>query len=173
MTAPRTSDDPGKNEPAAWSDKTVDELIRRLRAACVREERMVDKVRSAARKKPPKAPPPPPIHRLQVNFTASEELVRALVERAEAGGTTQKQIIMRALLAAGLPVDGQDLQDRPTHPRRRGIAWSDEVLSELAHHLLAAGITEERLLDAVRDAARARRNRQKPLMNGSSLPEGD
>jgi len=25
----------------------------------------------------------------------------------------------------------------------------------------------------VRDAARARRNRQKPLMNGSSLPEGD
>ena len=43
------------------------------------------------------------------------------------------------------------------------IAWSDEVLDELVRHLLGAGITEERLLDAVGNAARARRNRAKLL----------
>jgi hypothetical protein len=46
------------------------------------------------------------------------------------------------------------------------IAWSDEVLDELMRHLLAAGISEERLLDAVRDATRARRNREKLLRAG-------
>jgi hypothetical protein len=55
-----------------------------------------------------------------VNVKVSEELALALVERAEAEGITQKQIIMRALAAAGLPVDTQDLEDRSRRRRRVG-----------------------------------------------------
>ena len=46
------------------------------------------------------------------------------------------------------------------------LAWTPETVDELARHLLAAGITEERLTDAVRDAARARRNRARLLQAG-------
>jgi hypothetical protein len=52
-----------------------------------------------------------------INVKVSEELAVALAERAEAEGITQKQIITRALAAAGLPVDPLDLEDRT--PRRR------------------------------------------------------
>lgn len=54
-----------------------------------------------------------------INVKVSEELAIALAERAEAEGVTQKQIITRALAAAGLPVDPLDLEDRTTRRRRR------------------------------------------------------
>jgi hypothetical protein len=41
-------------------------------------------------------------------------------EQAQAEGVTQKQVIMRALAAAGLPVNPLDLEDRT--PRRRTAA---------------------------------------------------
>jgi hypothetical protein len=53
-----------------------------------------------------------------VNMKVSEDLAIALAERAEAEGITQKQIITRALAAAGLPVDALDLQDRSSRRRR-------------------------------------------------------
>jgi hypothetical protein len=52
-----------------------------------------------------------------INVKVSEELAVALADRAEAEGVTQKQVITRALAAAGLPVDPLDLEDRT--PRRR------------------------------------------------------
>jgi hypothetical protein len=52
-----------------------------------------------------------------INVKVNEELAIALAERAEAEGITQKQVITRALAAAGLPVDPLDLEDRT--PRRR------------------------------------------------------
>ena len=52
-----------------------------------------------------------------INVKVSEELAVALAERAQAEGITQKQVITRALAAAGLPVDPLDLEDRT--PRRR------------------------------------------------------
>ena len=55
-----------------------------------------------------------------INVKVSEELAIALAERAEAEGITQKQVITRALAAAGLPVDALDLEDRS--PRRRRAA---------------------------------------------------
>src|SRR5690348_9653978 len=55
-----------------------------------------------------------------INVKVSEELAIALAQRAEAEGVTQKQIITRALAAAGLPVDALDLEDRT--PRRRVAA---------------------------------------------------
>jgi hypothetical protein len=55
-----------------------------------------------------------------VNVKVSEELAIALADRAEAEGITQKQVITRALAAAGLPVDPLDLEDRT--PRRRRAA---------------------------------------------------
>jgi HNH endonuclease len=58
---------------------------------------------------------------VMVNFKVSQDLAIALAERAEAEGITQKQIITRALAAAGLPVDPLDLQDR-TSRRRRAAA---------------------------------------------------
>jgi hypothetical protein len=53
-----------------------------------------------------------------VNFKVSEDLAIALADRAEAEGITQKQIITRALAAAGLPVDPLDLADRTSRRRR-------------------------------------------------------
>ena len=55
---------------------------------------------------------------VMVNFKVSEDLAIALAERADAEGITQKQIITRALAAAGLPVDPLDLQDRTSRRRR-------------------------------------------------------
>ena len=55
---------------------------------------------------------------VMVNFKVSEDLAIALAERADAEGVTQKQIITRALAAAGLPVDPLDLQDRTSRRRR-------------------------------------------------------
>jgi hypothetical protein len=55
-----------------------------------------------------------------INVKVSEELAIALAERAKSEGITQKQVITRALAAAGLPVDALDLQDRS--PRRRRAA---------------------------------------------------
>ena len=55
-----------------------------------------------------------------INVKVAEELALALVDRAEAEGATQKQVIMRALAAAGLPVDSQDLEDRSNRRRRPG-----------------------------------------------------
>jgi hypothetical protein len=54
-----------------------------------------------------------------INVKVSEDLAVALAERAEAEGVTQKQVITRALAAAGLPVDALDLEDR-SPKRRRG-----------------------------------------------------
>jgi len=55
-----------------------------------------------------------------INVKVDEALAIALVERAQAQGITQKQVIMRALAAAGLPVSPLDLEDRT--PRRRRAA---------------------------------------------------
>lgn len=52
-----------------------------------------------------------------INVKVSKELANALADRAVAEGITQKQVITRALAAAGLPVDPLDLEDRT--PRRR------------------------------------------------------
>ena len=96
---------------------------------------------------PADLPPPPPVHRpgadtlrrvateagrsmppavvrptrrsVLINVKVSEDLAIALAERAEAEGVTQKQVITRALAAAGLPVDALDLEDR-SPKRRRG-----------------------------------------------------
>jgi hypothetical protein len=58
---------------------------------------------------------------VMINVKVSEDLAIALADRAEADGITQKQIITRALAAAGLPVDPLDLEDR-TSRRRRSVA---------------------------------------------------
>ena len=55
-----------------------------------------------------------------VNVKVSKGLAIALADRAEADGVTQKQVITRALAAAGLPVDPLDLEVRT--PRRRRAA---------------------------------------------------
>jgi hypothetical protein len=47
-----------------------------------------------------------------INVKVSEELAIALAKRAAAEGITRKQVITRALAAAGLPVDPLDLEDR-------------------------------------------------------------
>ncbi len=55
-----------------------------------------------------------------VNVNVDEALAIALAQRAEAEGVTQKQIIMRALAAAGLPVGAEDLEERSRRRLRRG-----------------------------------------------------
>jgi hypothetical protein len=55
-----------------------------------------------------------------INVKVDEELAIALADRAQSEGVTQKQVIMRALAAAGLPVSALDLEDRT--PRRRRAA---------------------------------------------------
>jgi hypothetical protein len=52
-----------------------------------------------------------------INVKVDETLALALADRAQAEGVTQKQVIMRALAMAGLPVPPLDLEDRT--PRRR------------------------------------------------------
>jgi hypothetical protein len=55
-----------------------------------------------------------------INVKVDESLAISLANRAQAEGITQKQVIMRALAAAGLPVNPLDLEDRT--PRRRRAA---------------------------------------------------
>ena len=55
-----------------------------------------------------------------INVKVDEALAIALADRAQAEGITQKQVIMRSLAAAGLPVSPLDLEDRT--PRRRRAA---------------------------------------------------
>jgi|SRR3954452_7030367 hypothetical protein len=62
----------------------------------------------------------PPRRAVLINVKVDEALAIALAERVQTEGTTQKQIIMRALAAAGLPVGPLDLEDRT--PRRRTVA---------------------------------------------------
>jgi hypothetical protein len=54
----------------------------------------------------------------------SEELAIALAKRAAKEGITRKQVITRALAAAGLPVDPLDLEDRT--PR---AGWAENAAS--------------------------------------------
>jgi len=55
-----------------------------------------------------------------VNVKMAEESAIALAKQAAGEGITQKQIICRALAAAGVPIDPLDLEDRT--PRRRVAA---------------------------------------------------
>lgn len=52
-----------------------------------------------------------------VNVKMAEQSAIALAKQAAAEGITQKQLICRALQAAGVPMDPLDLEDRT--PRRR------------------------------------------------------
>jgi hypothetical protein len=54
---------------------------------------------------------------VMVNVKMAEESAIALAQEAKAQGITQKQLICRALEAAGVPMDPLDLEDRT--PRRR------------------------------------------------------
>ena len=49
---------------------------------------------------------------VMINVKVSEDLAIALAKRAAKEGITRKQVITRALAAAGLPVDPLDLEDR-------------------------------------------------------------
>jgi hypothetical protein len=70
----------------------------------------------ATRTLPPAVAPLGRRRSVLVNVKVSETLARAIAEKAEAEGITQKQVITRALAAAGLPADALDLEDRT--PRR-------------------------------------------------------
>jgi hypothetical protein len=52
-----------------------------------------------------------------VNIKMAEESAIALAQLAKAQGITQKQLVCRALQAAGVSMDPLDLEDRT--PRRR------------------------------------------------------
>lgn len=54
---------------------------------------------------------------VMVNIKMAEESAIALAQQAKAQGITQKQLVCRALQAAGVPMDPLDLEDRT--PRRR------------------------------------------------------
>jgi len=53
-----------------------------------------------------------------INVKVDETLAIALAERAQAESMSQKQVIMRGLAAAGLPVNPLDLEDRTSRRRR-------------------------------------------------------
>jgi 3-hydroxyacyl-CoA dehydrogenase len=55
--------------------------------------------------------------RRTVMVNMAEESAIALAHQAKAQGITQKQLVCRALKAAGVPMDPLDLEDRT--PRRR------------------------------------------------------
>jgi hypothetical protein len=74
-------------------------------------------VAAAAGRSMPPAVVRPTRRTVLINVKVDERLAIALAERAQAEGVTQKQVIMRALAAAGLPVNPLDLEDRT--PRRR------------------------------------------------------
>jgi hypothetical protein len=54
---------------------------------------------------------------VMVNVKMAEVSAIALAQQAKAQGITQKQLVCRALEAAGVPMDPLDLEDRT--PRRR------------------------------------------------------
>lgn len=54
---------------------------------------------------------------VMVNIKMAEASAIALAQQAKAQGLTQKQLVCRALQAAGVPMDPLDLEDRT--PRRR------------------------------------------------------
>jgi hypothetical protein len=49
-----------------------------------------------------------------INVKVAEETAVALAKRAVAEGVTQKQLVVQALAAIGLPVDPYDREDRRT-----------------------------------------------------------
>ena len=53
-----------------------------------------------------------------INVKVNETLAIALAERTQAESITQKQVIMRGLAAAGLPVNPLDLEDGTPRQRR-------------------------------------------------------
>jgi hypothetical protein len=53
-----------------------------------------------------------------LNLRLRSSTIQALTAQAKAEGLTQKQVVCRALAAAGLAVAAADLEDRT--PRRRG-----------------------------------------------------
>lgn len=53
-----------------------------------------------------------------LNLRLRNSTIQALTAQARAEGLTQKQVVCRALAAAGLAVAASDLEDRT--PRRRG-----------------------------------------------------
>lgn len=82
--------------------------------------RQVAQVAADAGRVLPAAVPSRERRKVLINVKVTEDLALALAQRAEAEGVTQKQVITRALAAAGLPVDPSDLEDRT--PRRRFVA---------------------------------------------------
>jgi hypothetical protein len=71
-----------------------------------------------------RSPPPAVASRdrrtVLVNVKMAEDSAIALAKKAAAEGITQKQLICRALVAAGVPMDPLDPEDRT--PRRRAAA---------------------------------------------------
>jgi hypothetical protein len=78
---------------------------------------MLRQVASDAGRSLPPAIVRPDRRTVMVNVKMGETAAIALAERAKAEGITQKQLICRALEAAGVPMDPLDLEDRT--PRRR------------------------------------------------------
>jgi hypothetical protein len=78
---------------------------------------MLRQVASDAGRSLPPAMVRPDRRTVMVNVKMGEAAAIALAERAKAEGITQKQLICRALEAAGVPMDPLDLEDRT--PRRR------------------------------------------------------
>jgi hypothetical protein len=76
-------------------------------------------VATEAKRELPPAIPARQQRTVPINVKVSETLARSLAEHAQAEGIAQKQVITRALAAAGLSVDPSDLEDRT--PRRRFI----------------------------------------------------
>jgi hypothetical protein len=78
---------------------------------------LLRQVASDAGRSLPPATVRPERRTVMVNVKMGEQAAIALAERAKAEGITQKQLICRALEAAGVPMDPLDLEDRT--PRRR------------------------------------------------------
>lgn len=84
------------------------------------DARILRQVAADAGRSMPPAVVRPTRRTVLINVKVDETLAIALAERAQAERITQKQVIMRALAAAGLPVAPLDLEDRT--PRRRSAA---------------------------------------------------
>ena len=81
---------------------------------------VLHQVASEAGRAPPPAVAPRGRRAVLINVKLAEESAIALAKQAAAPGITQKQLICRALAAAGVPMDPLDLEDRT--PRRRAAA---------------------------------------------------
>ena len=69
---------------------------------------------------PARRPPPPPADRsAMLSMRFREATLESLARVARARGLTQKQMVARALVEAGVEVAAADAEDRPP-PRRRG-----------------------------------------------------